>query len=268
MFKLNFTEVLRDGSKGTVHDKARILALSAMVLSGDSTSNYEEFETAFRAGCAAVVAAKSTPVGAEGGAAPEAASVDHTALVERCVKAVSFIRRLQSLQVPISRRLGSGGGSSGLTSLLTTAQSRGNSAFHMCSEYCLLSNAPSHHLLFIASSLVAKATSFFAKFSPMHVTRVAEALAEGRSCQENDTFCTLDPRRLGQSGSNPEQQPRYSEVIVFVVGGGCYSEYFNLMEMVKLKLQTPGGLKNIYYGSSELMSGTGFMSQLERLGTA
>jgi hypothetical protein len=101
----------------------------------------------------------------------------------------------------------------------------------------------------------------------MYVTRVAEALSEGRACQENDTYCTLDPRKLGTSapGSN-EQAPRYSEVIVFVIGGGCYSEYFNLMEMVKQKLQTPGGLKNIYYGSTELMSGPGFMEQLEHLG--
>ena len=104
----------------------------------------------------------------------------------------------------------------------------------------------------------------------MHVTRVAEALAEGRSCSENDTYCTLDPRSSGQTAQtpvNPEQQPRFSEVIVFVIGGGCYSEYFNLMEMVKQKVQTPGGLRSIYYGSSELMSGAAFMSQLENLGT-
>ena len=43
-------EVLRDGSKGTVYDKARLLALTAIVLSGDSTSNYEEFESAFSEG--------------------------------------------------------------------------------------------------------------------------------------------------------------------------------------------------------------------------
>ena len=103
----------------------------------------------------------------------------------------------------------------------------------------------------------------------MHVTRIAEALAEGRTCPENDTYCTLDPRRLGAPQSNnSEQQPRYSEVIVFVIGGGCYSEYFNLMESVKQNLQTSGGIKSIYYGSTELMSGASFMSQLERSGSA
>jgi hypothetical protein len=121
-------EVLCDGSKGTVHDKARLLALAAMVLSGDSTANFEAYETAFKTGCAAVEAHKAAPA-AEGAASESAAgsSAEHASQVSRCVKAVSFIRRVQSLQVPLSHRLakaGSGGGS-GLTSLLTTAQSRG-----------------------------------------------------------------------------------------------------------------------------------------------
>lgn len=123
---------------------------------------------------------------------------------------------------------------------------------------------------FVASSLVAKATSFFAKFAPMHVTRIAEALAEGRSCPENDTYCSLDPRRLGATAAgghySEQQQIRYSEVIVFVIGGGCYSEYFNLMEIVKQNVQNSGGLKRIYYGSTEFLSGPTFLSQLERSG--
>ena len=56
-----------------------------------------------------------------------------------------------------------------LSSLLTTAQSR-------------------------ASSLMAKATSFFTKFTPYYVTRIVDNLAEGRACPEDETFNIFDPR--------------------------------------------------------------------------
>lgn len=44
-----------------------------------------------------------------------------------------------------------------------------------------------------ATSLIAKATTFFAKFSPMYITRVVDALAESRQGIENDSFCYFDP---------------------------------------------------------------------------
>ena len=96
-----------------------------MVLSGDSTANYEEFESAFSAGCAAISSAAASE--SKDGSNPSPASnPDHSADVARSLKAVSFLRRLQSLQMPMSHRLsGSRTGSSGLSSLLTTAQSRG-----------------------------------------------------------------------------------------------------------------------------------------------
>ena len=118
-----------------------------------------------------------------------------------------------------------------------------------------------------ASSLMAKATSFFAKFSPMQVTRITEALAEGRACQENDTYVLLDPRKSAVGAQAPESPMRFADVIVFVVGGGCYAEYFNLMELVKQKQANPGGLRNVYYGCTELLSGGSFMAQLEQLGS-
>lgn len=90
-------------------------------------------------------------------------------------------------------------------------------------------------------------------------------LAEGRSCPEDDSFLYLDPRSPSSSSSKGE---KYSDVIVFVLGGGCYSEFFNLQELLKDK--GPGGssggaLRNIIYGCSELLSGDEFVDQLERL---
>jgi len=52
---------------------------------------------------------------------------------------------------------------------------------------------------------------------------------------------------------------------VFVLGGGCYSEYFNLQELLKAKGPSGGQLRNITYGCTELVSGDQFLSQLDRL---
>ena len=126
------------------------------------------------------------------------------------MKAVAFVRRLQSLQTPFSQRFGAGNTSAGaLSSLLTSAQS-------------------------MAASTMAKAASFFTKFASLYVTKVVENLSEGRSCSEDDSFCTLDPR--SKQGEIIELKgSKYSEVIVFIMGGGCYSEFFNLQDLLKHK---------------------------------
>lgn len=49
------TELLRDGSKGNLSDRARLLALAIIVgLEGTDSTGNNDFEAAFRAGCAAM----------------------------------------------------------------------------------------------------------------------------------------------------------------------------------------------------------------------
>lgn len=164
------------------------------------------------------------------------------AAIEKVISSVGWVRRLQSLQTPFSQRLSGAGSSGGLTSLLSSATTK-------------------------ASSLFAKAQSFFTKFASLYVTKVVESLSEGRSCVEDDSFCALDPR--GRQGDVVDiRGQKYSEVIVFVMGGGCYSEFFNLQDLLKHKGASAGGnLRNIIYGCTELMSGDGFLNQLQRLGS-
>jgi hypothetical protein len=153
----------------------------------------EEYEAAFTQGCTAMLD-------------PEQAKL----ATEKVLKSVAFLRRLQGLQTPFSKRFGGGGESgSSLSSLLTSAQS-------------------------MAASTIAKAASFFTKFASLYVTKVAENLSEGRSCAEDDSFCILDPRQRQGDASEFKGQ-KYSEVIVFILGGGCYSEFFNLQDLLKHK---------------------------------
>mmetsp|Transcript_8618 Transcript_8618/g.12859 ORF Transcript_8618/g.12859 Transcript_8618/m.12859 type:complete len:651 (-) Transcript_8618:37-1989(-) len=237
-------ELLSDPAKGTLEDKARLLAMVALLLPDKSAAAAEEYIAAFTRGC------KHEKQEDEG-----RQEVDTN--IERIIGAVSFLRRLQKIQSPIGTGgyVGTGGGDGGkrgaiISSFLNTATSS-------------------------ATTLMARASALFAKFSPLPVTRVVDNLAEGRSCPEDDTYCCLDPRQAkGASGEGRGR--KFAEVIVFIVGGGCLVEHFNLQELVKQKGGGGGGgqvaggsaLTNVIYGGSELLSSASYLEQLQQLGVA
>ena len=214
--------LLRDGSKGNVLDKTRLLCLVATL--SDATTKMDEYETAFIQGCAVM----SNPPSQD--------------IVTKKVGAASFVRRLQSLQSPMAfaNRMAFGGNTQGpsnamLSSILTSAQ-----------------------------SAMAKAASFFTKFAPVYVTKVVDSLAEGKACAEDDSFLTFDPKVRNNDIVDNKGQ-KYSDVIVFVIGGGCYAEFYNLQELLKQKNTSGGSLRSIIYGCSELTAGDNFIEQLEKL---
>jgi hypothetical protein len=181
--KQQLLDLLRDGSKGNIADKARLLLIVALVAEINAPkAQWDAFETAFVQGCAVL---RSPPPKDE---------------VDRMLSAVSFTRKLQTLQSPMGSKSGGGnnyvGGKGGnrLTSLLSAA-GKG------------------------ATSLMAQATSFFTSFNPLYVSRVVDNLSEGRSCVEADTFCTVDPRAK-QTDLVDVRGTKYSDVYVFIVGGG------------------------------------------------
>lgn len=54
----------------------------------------------------------------------------------------------------------------------------------------------------------------------------------------------------------------FQEAIVFVVGGGNYIEYQNLMDYCKMKFQNSAVKKKVIYGCSELLNAKEFVSQV------
>jgi hypothetical protein len=84
------TTLLRDGSKGVIADKARLLLL--VIITGDGNTGTggktDEYETAFIQGCATMP--EPQPTKAE---------------IDRVISTVTFVKRLQSLQTPLSQRL-------------------------------------------------------------------------------------------------------------------------------------------------------------------
>lgn len=194
------------------------------------------------------------------------------------LSAVQFLRRLVSLQQQ-SGFLGGGGSGGGGFGGAGKKDSGGLLQSFLTSK---------------ASSLFAKATSFFTKFTPYYVTRVTHALAEGRLNEEVAHFQRLDPRNnssaSGSGAGGDGSGERYPDVIVFVLGGGSYAEFFNLQELVVREEGAAGSagagvsgsgaskeagnssgmrtLRSLTYGCTDLVAGDDFLRQIERLNSS
>ncbi|KAG2457512.1 SCFD1 protein, partial [Polypterus senegalus] len=67
------------------------------------------------------------------------------------------------------------------------------------------------------------------------VTRILDNLMEMKSNPETDDYRYFDPKMLrGSESSVPRNKNPFQEAIIFVVGGGNYIEYQNLVDYVKM----------------------------------
>ena len=108
------------------------------------------------------------------------------------------------------------------------------------------------------------------------MTRLVEALMEpstasAQALQDTDDYLHFDPKAT--RGRGPAQSNRgrsqYNESVVFVVGGGGYVEYGNLLEWASRSAREGGGGgKKITYGSTEILNPTAFVNVLAELGSA
>ncbi|OQR79426.1 sec1 family domain-containing protein 1-like [Tropilaelaps mercedesae] len=97
------------------------------------------------------------------------------------------------------------------------------------------------------------------------LARIVESLMDLKSGPETDDFRYFDPKLLRGISSEfgaSRTQTLFSDAIVFVVGGGNYIEYQNLIECMRTK-STP---RNVVYGCTELMNARQFVQQLASLG--
>ncbi|XP_071833849.1 sec1 family domain-containing protein 1-like [Apostichopus japonicus] len=110
--------------------------------------------------------------------------------------------------------------------------------------------------------------NFVVKKHNLPVTRVVDALMELKSDQETDEYRYFDPKLLRSTDSStiPRSKTPFQEAIVFVVGGGNYIEYQNLMDYLKGKTSYGGAPKRITYGCSEIFNAEQFLEQLSLLG--
>jgi len=111
------------------------------------------------------------------------------------------------------------------------------------------------------AGILGQVQSLLTRSDENYVTRVIDNLCEFKVGTEDDTFLTLDPRRsktgLGKNDVKTGGRTPHREVIVFMIGGGSYSEYQRIQEYV-----TEHPEKSITYGCTELINGESFLKQV------
>jgi len=68
-------------------------------------------------------------------------------------------------------------------------------------------------------------------------------------------------------GSAPRKTTPFKEALVFIVGGGNYVEYQNLKEYCSKTEKGQLQERRVIYGSTEVVTGEGFLKQLETIST-
>lgn len=128
------------------------------------------------------------------------------------------------------------------------------------------------------SKLVSQGSSFVMegvknlviKKHNLPVTRIVDELIEGRQ-GETDEYRYLDPKQLRGTGESTGALPKtqrnspFQFGVVFMVGGGNYIEYQNLVDYSKGKSASSSS-KKILYGASSLTNAKQFLKQLYLLG--
>ncbi|ESN94842.1 hypothetical protein HELRODRAFT_115024 [Helobdella robusta] len=93
------------------------------------------------------------------------------------------------------------------------------------------------------------------------ITKIVDGLMECRS--EMDEYAYFDPKLLRPSDNTTTRiRSPFHEAIVFVVGGGSYIEYQNLVEYAKGKSGVGLTNRRITYGSTQLLNATQFLTQV------
>ncbi|KAK6636247.1 hypothetical protein RUM43_009905 [Polyplax serrata] len=113
--------------------------------------------------------------------------------------------------------------------------------------------------------LMENVKNFIVKKHNLPVTRIVDNLMEQKPSSETEDFRYFDPKLLRQGDSSTKLKNSFQEAVVFVVGGGNYIEYQNLVDYTKNKMGATGP-KRIIYGASSLNNASDFLKQLSVLG--
>lgn len=112
------------------------------------------------------------------------------------------------------------------------------------------------------SAVTAGVKNLLSSDRQLALTRIVEALMEGKPNPEIDSYLVFDPRSPKSGAGSSHLKGPFKEAMVFMIGGGNYMEYGGLQELAQR--QQP--VKHIIYGTTEILTGAEFVEQLTLLG--
>lgn len=115
------------------------------------------------------------------------------------------------------------------------------------------------------SAVTAGVKNLLSSDRQLALTRIVEALMDGKPNPEIDPYLVFDPRTPKSSsgvGSISHLKGPFKEAIVFMIGGGNFVEHGSLQELARR--QQP--IKHVIYGTTEILTGDEFVEQLSQLG--
>jgi hypothetical protein len=227
--KRNVLELVSDPTKGNVNDKIRLVLVYGLATTAKS-ADMDEVANAMKQGLES----------SEG--------FDNTARkqLDAGIHAVQYVKQLRSMHMIPSmamEEMESSQASSGdmLSSLVSRASRQSTALF---------------------AKATAKMGNILGKTHKHRATQVVENLCDMKPNTEDEEYLYLDPKVKGDVDINTLRtmtRAPVRQVIAFMIGGGCYSEYQNL-QMVANERRT------VSYGSTELVTPCQFLAQLEQLG--
>lgn len=227
--KRNVLELVTDPTKGNVEDKIRLVLVYGLATTAKS-ADMDEVANAMKQGLES----------SEG--------FDSTARkqLDAGLHAVQYVKQLRSMHmIP--------------TMAMEEMESSQESSGDMLSSFVTAARGRTTELFAKAS---AKMGTILGKTHKHRATQVVENLCEMKPNSEDQEYLYLDPKVKGDVDINALRtmtRAPVREVIAFMIGGGCYSEYQNL-QMVANERRT------VSYGSTELVTPCQFLAQLEQLG--
>lgn len=224
--KKNVLALVTDPTKGNVQDKIRLILVYGLATTAPS-ADLDEVANAM----------KQSLESSEG------FDVAARKQLDAGLHAIHYVKQLRSMHMiptmAMEEMAGSAQESSG--DMLTSFMTRGTKLFAKAS---------------------AKMSTILGKTHKHRATQVVENLCEMKPNSEDQEYLYLDPKVKGDVDINALRtmtRAPVREVIAFMIGGGCYSEYQNL-QMVANERRT------VSYGSTELVTPCQFLAQLEQLG--
>jgi len=122
----------------------------------------------------------------------------------------------------------------------------------------------------VLSGVFSGVMDLLPKNKDLPVTRVVDALMSNKDTPETEKYLYFDPKMFKVKGAvqrTGRSSAPFRDAFVFVLGGGNFSEFHALQEYAK-RSSSAASVKNIVYGSTEIVAPRQFAAQLAALGAA